>query len=58
VMHVFASTFVEIPSECIEKRMLRDQKKESYNNRSPTEQASNLLFCLYVLVTSMLLATI
>jgi hypothetical protein len=26
VMHVFASTFVEIPSECIEKRMLRDKK--------------------------------
>lgn len=44
-MHVFASTFVEIPSECIEKRMLRD-KKNSYNNRSPTEQASNLIFCL------------
>jgi hypothetical protein len=28
VMHVFASTFVEIPSECIEKRMLRDKKKQ------------------------------
>jgi hypothetical protein len=57
-MHVFASTFVEIPSECIEKRMLRDQKQNSYNNRSPTELASNLLFCLYVPVTNILPATI